>query len=222
MNEQDIRLVKPTEAITISEHVSVIKCSEEGQIIGFSESDRDNLEAAADQRDTSIHSQLTGKTPQGEGDTLIAAKILIAKLNSCGGNWGEPQLLANESADCIVKDQKEPGTILRIQVVRANTNSDVWHQLKLNGSINNDNNVEGLVDILRGTIQKKIKRYSLPDRQGLVLALDANRIPEFILDEVRNAAIEQLNSICAESSFASVWVIGPKSELTYALFESQT
>jgi hypothetical protein len=78
-----------------------------------------------------------------------------------------------------------------------------------------------LIGELRIAIQKKIDHYPFTVRNWLILALDANRYPAFCLSKVRDAAIEQLGSFCSESSFESVWVIGPKSDLTYALFDNR-
>jgi hypothetical protein len=113
MNKQYIPPVEVTEDATGLEYISVIKCSGEGHVIGFSESDRNNLESAADLQGNDVRSRLTGETRKGEAYTLSSAKILIDKLNSLGAVWGNPRL-AKEPADCEVEDQKSPGKILSI------------------------------------------------------------------------------------------------------------
>src|SRR5262245_28225088 len=107
------------------EHASVVKFTGD-RVAGYAESERQHVKSAADETGTSIDMHLTGVSPQGEEDSLIAATILIAALNRRGASWGAA-IRAVDPADCEANDPS--GRKLRIQVVRATCSSEVWQQL---------------------------------------------------------------------------------------------
>jgi hypothetical protein len=197
------------------EHASVVKFTGD-RIAGFAESERQNVKSAADEIGSQIEARLMGKPPQGENDTVIAATILINALNRRGTSWGAVTTAA-EPADCEASDSN--GRKLQIQVVRASGHGEVWRQLGAVGEAEVISEVAVLVRELKAAIRKKALRYPPAVQSGLVLALDANKLPAFVLSSVREAAVEHLRALCMSTAFSSVWVVGPTAELTYALFE---
>jgi hypothetical protein len=203
-----------SDAINVSEHASVVKFTGD-RVAGFAESERQNMKSAADEVETSVQSRLSGRPPQGESDTLVAASILFAALNARGGTWG-PIAESADPADCQATDAN--GRILLVQIVRADSGY-VWRELAAGGLVETNSQITELVSDLRAAIQKKTERYPLAVRNGLFLGLDANRLPAFILSRVREAAMAQLQTICESAGFCAIWVIGPTPELSYALLE---
>lgn len=215
MSEQKPTSEVASTAVHGPEHASVVKFTD-GQVAGYAESERQHLKSAADETGASIDMRLTGISPQGEKDSLIAATILIAALNRHRASWGVATL-ADDPADCEASDPS--GRQLRIQVVRATGSSAVWRQLGAVGKTEASSSVADLVGELAAAIEKKSKHYAPAVKSGLVLALDANRVPGFIFDSVKEAAINQLQLLCRSSAFSSIWVVGPTAELSYALYE---
>lgn len=198
----------------MSEHASVVKFTGD-RVAGFVESERQNVKSAADEVGSQIETQLIGEPPQGENDTLIAATILIGALNARGATWGAVKTTA-EPVDCEAKDSN--GRTLRMQVVRASRAP--WRDLANVGKVNVQSEIDDLVNELETAIKNKAAHYPPAIQAGLILALDANRLPAFILSNVREAAIARLQSVCEKLAFASVWVVGPTCELTYGIFEN--
>jgi hypothetical protein len=197
------------------EHASVVKFTGD-RVAGYAESERQHVKSAADETGGSIDMYLTGVSPQGEKDSLLAATILITALNGRGASWGGATL-ADDPADCEASDPS--GRKIWIQVVRATGSATVWQQLGAVGTAETSSRITDLVSELAAAIEKKSKRYAPAVKSKLVLALDANRVPGFVLDSVRETAIKQLQLLCRSSAFSSVWVVGPTAELSYALYE---
>jgi len=204
-----------SDAVQVSDHASVVKFTGD-RVAGFVESERQNMKSAADEVETGVQSHLSGRPPQGEHDTLLAASILVAALNRRGGTWGSITGCA-EPADCQATDAD--GKVLLVQIVRADSGG-VWRELAHGRLVETSSQVDDLVADLRTAIQKKTERYPLAVRNGLVLGLDANRLPAFILSGVKEAAKAQLQALCENAGFCAIWVIGPTSDLSYALLES--
>jgi hypothetical protein len=203
--------VADTAAVTLTEHASVLKFEEE-RVVGFVESERQGVErSAADIIGGQVATQLAGSPPQGEADTLVAAAILVKRLNALGSSWGDPRP-AGEPADFEAEDAVTSGRLLRVQVVRAISSGSLWRELGVTRAVGATSDVESLIAELRTSIQKKSTQYARVDQKRLVLALDANRLPAFILSDVQSKAVAQLGSACAETAFAAVWVVGPTSE----------
>jgi hypothetical protein len=201
--------------IRLHEHVSVVKRTGD-RFVGFVETERQDVsQSGAHLIDGEVHTQLSGSTPQNEADSLIVAAILVAKLNSLGARWCAPTL-ASEPADCEAQDQSSPRHILRIQITRPSLGS-VWRDLSVEGSVDVISDESELLAAVKAAIDKKVGQYSAPDRARLLLALDANRVPALTLDPVRERLLMALGPVCARSGFASIWVVGPTPEITYAL-----
>lgn len=212
----DHKVVTLGGGITLHEHVSVVKRTED-RVVGFVETERQSVsQSGAHLIEGKIHTQLTGATPQNEADSLIVADILVKKLNSLGAHWCTPTL-ASEPADCEAADATAPGRSLLMQITRLNLTSTFWRELSITGSVDVVNEEVELVAAVEAAVERKVAQYSTGDRARLVLALDANRLPALVLDSVRERVLTGLSSVCSRSGFASIWMVGPTAETTYAL-----
>lgn len=208
--------VEIKEGISLSEHASVVKV-QEGKIVGYAESERDGLLIHADQISSGeVLSSLTGPPPTGETDTLKVCGILVKSLNAQGATWGSvvPGSGATDcTADCISDSKKK----LHIQVVRAVSCVGLWRELATKSSVQRQQKVEQLAHELSESIRRKSVKYPTPTKETLILALDANRLPEMVLTDVREAATRLTRKARESSGFKEIWVVGPTHELTYEL-----
>lgn len=191
-----------------------------GKAIAFRESPRQGLASAADKNeDGSLSFELTGRSPQGEDDTLPACRVLVNKLNKDGSTWGQPRK-GDGVVDCRAIDDLHPEKELTIQVVRADVDQHLWWQLRAVGKIRETAVPKGeLVAQLKGAIEFKADERRIPkmNRPNLTLALDATRLPAHAFDDVVEGFRLQWGSWAKTLGFGSVWLVGPSVSLTWQL-----
>ena len=131
--------------------------------------------------DGSLLTKLTGKSPQGESNSLEVCRILIRRLNENGCGWGEPDKPPGpeEGIDCIAYSA---GGKLKIQVTRI-AGEKTWRDLANSGRLDDAHSISEAVSELRKAIRRK---ESIPrgQRKDLVLALDASDTTEYALRPV--------------------------------------
>ena len=203
--------------VRLDEHVGVVKRTNEA-VTGLSESDRDGTRASADLApDGTVNQQLIGKSPQGERDTMSAARILLQRLNTDGASWGEPHAY-EPPADVGAVDTRDSSRELRIQVTRAVGNPDLWRRLGNQGNVSRDWSTAEIVSEVRDAIHRKgASKYSTVEAHRLVLALDANRLPALVIDQVRSTIIHELGAIADATPYAAIWIVGPMPDLCYRI-----
>lgn len=205
-----------TDGISVTEHASVVKQRDQ-KIVGYAESERDGIVSRADQLESGdIESHIAGPSPKGEVDTLKVGQTLVNAMNLMGASWG-PVALGSEPADCEAADLADSSVKLHVQVVRAIADPAHWRTLSCQGRIDLELSAEAAAGQLLDAIRSKADRYPPAVRSTLVLALDANRLPQMVLSEVRAAASSRASETCKSVGFREVWVVGPTHELTYRL-----
>jgi hypothetical protein len=186
-------------------------------VVGYAESERDGVLVSADQLDSGdVAGRISGEPRRGESDTLAVAQILVAALNAEGATWGAV-MLSDDPADCEAACTADPLKRLLIQVVRATTDAEHWRRLARDGFATRANSAELFATQLCEAIHHKSMRYAAASRAALVLALDANRLPEFVLSSVREIAGGRTREARVAAGFADVWVVGPTPEVSYRL-----
>jgi hypothetical protein len=204
------------DTVVATDHASVVKMQDDA-VVGYAESKRDGLLIGADELESGeVSGRISGDPPRGEDDTLVAANILVAALNAEGANWGAVTL-SSDPADCEASSATDPPKRLLIQVVRATTDNEYWRRLARDGSATRAQSAELFATQLNDAIIHKATRYSVAARARLLLALDANRLPEFALTSVRQIAGHRTRDARLAAGFADVWVVGPTAELSYRL-----
>jgi hypothetical protein len=200
----------------LSDHVAVVKKADE-RVVGFAESERQGVTASADQQpDGRVSLLLSGASPQGEEDTFAACRILIETMNRAGASWSQP-VLGREPADCEANDSRLLLKPLEIQVVRATNDPILWKSLSNSGAIQRLNAPVDFVPMVRSAVAKKLK-YPRDERARLVLALDANRLPDVTIHDVVDHIRTELKDWLSELGFREVWLVGPVCDLTHRLF----
>lgn len=109
------------------------------------------------------------------------------------------------------------GDLLRIQVVHAAVDPNVWRSLSRSGNVNMRQSYEEASETLARAIEKKVAQIPRRQRPSLVLALDASLLPGLALDPVLVSFRERHRDLLASAGFRSVWIVGPAESLTQRL-----
>lgn len=168
--------------------------------------------------DGSFSRTMQGPPARGEADTIASLRRLIQFLNKRGAKWSDPvPVLPDEtSTDAIATDGEHT---LRMQHVRADTDSAIYEALAKVGLSNAQLVPEELATRLGRAIAHKVAAIPvLQVRASLVLVLDAGRLPDLCMSDVKAAALQVLPKRCAESGFQQIYVVGPLAEMTYQLW----
>jgi putative FmdB family regulatory protein len=207
--------ISAREDIEVTDHFAGIG-ERDGKKIGYRESERNGRLTAADQLDDGSFSySISGSSPQGEEDTLHTCKLLVTVLNSMGGNWNDPTL-SEGVADCISIDKINSNRKLSIQVIRGIADQGLWRELGQRGSFNESGlNREQLALEIKASILRKASDESIPlvSREGLILALDATRLPVLGLDDVVEEFQSRFGTWTRGLGFDAVWLVGPQPSL---------
>ena len=190
----------------------------DNEAIGFEQSRQGGTSTAEQSDEGALLYRVTGKSPQGEEDTLSACRILVAVLNKAGGNWDSPTI-GDGVVDCQAVDRQSKGKKLRVQIVRANVDKDFWRALNRYGKVEGNETPEALVEQIKLAIDAKANDLKIPkmSRQGLLLALDATRLPALSFDAVAEAFRSRWGPWTHTLGFDSVWLVGPSESLTWQL-----
>lgn len=206
----------------MSAHASALQRRDE-EAVGYTESERQGRAAAASMgKDGYLSYSLTGSSPQGEEDTLRACQILVSRLNQAGDGWEQPRLLCDGPVDCEAVHREATGRKLSIQVVRANVDPALWRTLNQTGRIEESGFAkEAVVEQIKAAIEAKATDRKLPARarDGLVLALDATRLPVSGFDAVVREFRSNWGDWAHKLGFDAVWLVGPLDSLSWRLDE---
>ena len=201
----------------LADHAAVVKKVDD-RIVGFAESERQGITTSADQQpDGRVSLHLSGYSPQGEEDSLNASRIVIEAMNRMGASWSEPTA-GSEPADYEAVDLLQPSLTLEIQVVRAIEDPILWKSLNKIGELERVKPPIDLVPMVHAAVKKKVLKYGPAERARLVLALDANRLPDLTLDDAVNHIRAELKDWLASLGFREIWLVGPIWDLTYRLY----
>jgi DNA-directed RNA polymerase subunit RPC12/RpoP len=216
--QQDINITV-ADGINVSDHMTAVG-KKDDKTVGFRESERNGRIASADQNENgSLSYSLTGSSPQGEEDTLSTCKNLVQALNEAGWNWAQPQK-GEGVEDCTTLDKSDQRNKLRIQVVRAITDENLWRRLSLEGGIEESSiSKDELLAQLKSSIERKSDDRKIPAsiRSNLLLALDATRLPVLSFEGVIEEYVARFGSWTRSLGFQGVWLVGPISSLTWRL-----
>jgi hypothetical protein len=205
------------ETIKVSDYIAALH-ERNKKAIGFSESARQRRASAADQMTSDSQTfQIEGTAPQREEDTLLTCRILVRKWNEDGEAWAEPTE-GQDDVDCRAESTSDSRTVAQIQVVRAIIDPTLWKTLSVSGRVRIEEiRIGKLADWLKESIEKKAKRMPTPRRAQLHIALDATRLPGLGFDDVAGYFLNRYGPWAAALGFASIWLVGPSTRLTWRL-----
>lgn len=159
---------------------------------------------------------ITGSSPKGESDTLDVCKALIQRLNSDGGQWGEPLRPKGTEGgiDCLASDGQQD---LNIQVTRAVSNQKPWRQLGKSGSVDKLITVAQAADDLLASAMAKARGVPRDQLSEIVLALDAMDTASHSLAAVVIEFRKRYGAKVRALGFKAIWVVGPLEKLVTRL-----
>jgi len=186
------------------------------QPVGFVESERPDLTRHATLTpDGGILLNLRGLSPRNEQDSDMVCEALVSALNASGlrvklidrGEQDEDFILAIN------------GARIGVQVVRALTDPDFWKALARSGEVNDLYlTIPEAVSALRSAIEHKT---TIPKQQrlGLILLLDAYRLPALALGPVIDQFKREQTSWTRSLGFYAVYLVGPTATFVSRLDE---
>jgi len=206
------------ESVQVKSYVAALQ-ERQGEAIGFSESERGGRASSASLReDGLVDISLVGSSPQGEEDTPTTCRVLKERLNLDGAGWGQI-LRGSEPADCVLLGSEDAKRTLPVQVVRAIASQELWRELSSSGSAQTSLSPSAAVAAIRGAIEAKARDAKIPKstRLGLVLALDATRLPGLAFDAIMREFRSTSTTWAASHGFGAIWLVGPTSRLVWRL-----
>ena len=187
-------------------------------VVGYAETTRGDVASSADLRGNTVTYQMTGKSPQGEDDTMATAQRFVDWLNKQGANWGAPEEYHGPFIDAVSKEQIDnSGAVLYIQVVRAIVNDKVWSKFSKDGIFSGRAPISAIAKDLSGAIKKKTDRIPSDKKQKITLLIDANRSPGHAFPVVIKEFKEEYGAIIERFGFKSVYVAAYSADLVYRL-----
>lgn len=204
-------------AVGLSDAAWLEKRREE-RVIGRTASARPPLASGSSEigEDGSVHVVVSGPVRTGEHGRADVARILIARLNHDGAQWGEPECpdrsgREEEGVDCEADDNQ--GNKLHIQVTRADSDRAFY---QLQGKAGQADKLYANLDILTDTWRERVEdKAKLADRGNIVLALDASEASP--LPDAIAAFRSQHGTWARQRGFKEIWIVGGSWEWTYRL-----
>ncbi|WNL48102.1 hypothetical protein RKE25_10915 [Dyella sp. BiH032] len=189
-------------------------------VIGYTESRLNGRAAHASLGPDGISHGLSGSPPTNETGTMETCTYLIAAMNrtGAGSTWGQPVLVdEHDDADAICGKLNGGSEVLRIQVVRAQSNAAFWKEVHVNHGATMSGTAVELATELKAPIAHKAGLLPPAQRGQLVLALSALHTPGYVLGDVAEKFREHHGAWAGSMGFREIWLVGPGVELTHRL-----
>src|SRR5436305_190989 len=140
-----------------------------------------------------------GPGPRNEEDALEICARLVRTLNRMGGDWSAP---VKGKQDIDGYSTNPAGYKLRMQVVRASTNTRLWQEVNDVGSATIDYIASTAAREMIDAILKKSRKYPAEQKRETSLVLDAARTPSHTFQQVLDAFRAQHLEECRKAGFA--------------------
>lgn len=187
-----------------------------GKVVGFGESQGRGRAASGDIDDSgTVTITLIGTSPRGEEGTIQACQRLVAHMNSKNEQWREASEISGvQHIDATAEGIGiNAGVLLKIQVVRALTDSAFWQSLGCIGSKTLNLSLSECADILKRAIEFKAGKIPPDIRAEFALVLDSNDLPGLALDSVVQEFLARHSIWTRAQGFRDVWLVGPSKEM---------
>lgn len=189
--------------------------------IAFGESPREGVYTNATlEPDTQLKFSLSGRSPQGEEDTLPACRVLAQRLRQDDAAFSDPER-AEGQLDCVIRHSGDQRRTLGVQVVRAVVDTNLWRTLSVKGAVTRDLPVTEAATAIKDAVMVKASERKIPtkDRRAITLALDATRLPGLAFEAVVDQFRADHGVWVKELGFSAVWLVGPTPRLVWRLDE---
>jgi hypothetical protein len=168
-----------------------------------------------------LRETLRGLPYRGEENTLDLCRHLVQEWRRRGLRLHSPRLSPeHDDSDCLCASLDDPTRDLRIQVIKAVVDADLWAELARAGNVAaRINSPADAADLLRQAIEKKAERTPPAQRAKLVLALDAMGSASVALGPVIEQFRLRHGAWSKALGFQSVWIAGRSQHMIYRLDE---
>jgi hypothetical protein len=173
------------------------------------------VRASASHAERVVSQVVEGAAPRNEDDVQQVCDTFRDKLTASGQRWGRFRIVPPMS-DVDAKADGPDGEVLRVQVRRV-MGPDEYASLGRAGSVTTQSTDQTAADAIRAAVDAKAKKLTTAQRNALVLLLDANRTPSFVLATVIERFRLAHGPWADRLSFQAVWIVGPTASLTYQL-----
>ena len=153
---------------------------------------------------------VTGSSPKNEDDALDICARFVRVLNLKGGNWTAPK---QGEQDVDGYSTTSADEVLKMQVVRACHNPELWKDLTQSGTASTESIASEVAKDMFAAIRKKSLKYPSTQKKELTLLLDAARTPIYTFRQVLDEFKANHLLACQKAAFQQVWVIGPQDSL---------
>lgn len=203
--------------LKLAGHLSMT-VSRGGKTVGFNES-KDRGRAAHGTIDEAGAASfgISGSPSHGEDGTLETSRLFVRALNAKGAVWSEPVLISANQADAVSCNLA--CTIeLRMQAVRAVSETNVWKTLGRSGRIEFESTMlDQISALMKNSISLKAARIRPIDRTGLVLLLNALDTPIVCFDDPISSFLRGYGTWATDLGFLGIWVVGPWPSMVKSL-----
>lgn len=187
-------------------------------VIGYTESQLNGRAAHASLGPDGISHGLSGSPPTNETGTMETCTYLIAAMNRAGSTWDQPVVAsAHDDADAFCGQLNGGSEVLRIQVVRAQSNAAFWKEVHVNHRATMSGTPVDLAGELKAPIAHKAGLLQPAQRGQLVLALSALHTPGYALGDVAEKFREHHGVWAGSIGFSEIWLVGPGVDLAHRL-----
>jgi hypothetical protein len=177
---------------------------------GVRTSDSRGWEAQADIEGDTVYGAATSGVPShNENLSLETCRSLVNRLNRDGATWGEPVELPQQTGsgvDAEAVNTRDPAHRLRMQVVRAEVDGELWKRLDQKREVALDPRTvqEGARRVWDAIEHKRL--YADPN---VTLVLNSIRTPWLAMWRVIGAFRQRYASDARAVGFQAVWIVGP-------------
>jgi len=156
---------------------------------------------------------LRGLAPRNEDDSDVVCELLAAALRF-KGDAAKVTGRGKADEDCILSLN---GQNIGIQVVRALSDPTFWRELAKTGSVGPLRLTVAIsVAALKAAIEHK-RTIPRQQRTGLILLLDAYRVPAVSLAVVAKEFVRSYGQWADTLGFRAIFVVGPSKEFLHCL-----
>lgn len=207
-----------TETARASDHITGTQIRN-GCVIYFSETNsKDRTITASTENGADVLCSVSSAPSQNEDGTLETCQRLVHFFNRNEPRWEQPELVPTKHLDAIAKSLlTPPANDLRIQVVRAQSDSAFWKKLGQERSAEITGSYLEAANALKDAIEKKIAKIPKVLRADITLVLDATDTPALSFNGPVDAFNSTYGSWSMQQGFYEIWIVGLGSSLIHQL-----
>lgn len=194
--------------------VDWLRTDQKKRVLGYGDTGRHGTTRHGNlETDDTISLIIEGKPPRNEEDTGRVCRTLAAAMSGSGEHF-TAVVTGERDVDA---ELRSPSRVLRVQVVKALSEMQFWRKLALSLKISQRLSISEAVAMLATALTHKAAFLPVAQRQQLVLALDADRVPALAIEPVPLAFRATQAASVAALGFHQAWLVGPDPRLTWRL-----